>query len=129
MTEQSEPYVVSFYCDPCARRSGRRRLLGGAEQNPAIYGGWAIWVTRRVGHVPRPREDPVGNDGGVPHGDFPEPAARAPGKRLVMIQIHPLTPAAQLICRRCPARPREARTALVELAEQAVAAGRCDAYV
>jgi hypothetical protein len=36
--------------------------------------------------------------------------------------------AAQLICYRCPARPRLSRAKLVELAEQAEARGRRDAY-
>jgi hypothetical protein len=37
--------------------------------------------------------------------------------------------AAQLICQKCKARPRVAMAKLVELAEQAEAAGRRDAYV
>jgi hypothetical protein len=134
VSEQSEPYVVAFYCDPCARRSGHRRTLAVANQNPATYGGWDIAVVRRAGR-PRPAEKPVGNDGGVPHGDVPMPILSAPGKRLVLVSVHVLEPAAQLMCRRKvptgqrPHRPRVARVELVELASQAEAAGRHDAYV
>jgi hypothetical protein len=35
----------------------------------------------------------------------------------------------QLICPKCSARPRLSRAKLVELAEQAMAASRYDAYV
>jgi len=134
VSEQGEPYVVGFYCDPCARRSGRRRLLASAHSNPATYGGWDILVGRRVGR-PRPGDKPVGNDGGVPHGHFPIPVLSADGKRSVFVAISPLESAVQLKCRRKvpkgerPHRPRVARTKLVELAEQAKAAGRRDAYV
>jgi hypothetical protein len=37
--------------------------------------------------------------------------------------------AAGLICQKCPARPRVELAKLTELAEQAMAAGRHDAYV
>ena len=132
--EQPEPYVVGFYCDPCARRSGQRRLLAVANRNPATFGGWDIAVARRASQK-RPGDKPVGNDGGIPHGDFPMPVATAPGKRLALIALVPLVPAAQLVCRRKvpsgerPHRPRVARVKLVELAEQAEVAGRHDAYV
>lgn len=134
--EQTEPYVVGFYCDPCARRSGRPRLLATASRNPATFGGWDLWVARRDGRTPRLRNKPGGNDGGVPHGDVPQlPVARSADKRLALIPIFPLTPAAQLICRRKvpkgerPHRPRMARTTMVEIAERTEAAGRHDAYV
>jgi hypothetical protein len=134
--EQPEPYTVGFYCDPCARRDGRRRLLAVANRNPATIGGWDIAVTRRAGHSPERRHHPGGNDGGVPHGDVPQlVTGTAPDKRLQLIPIYPLTPAAQLICRRRvppgerPHRPRLSRTALVGLAERTAAAGRHDAYV
>jgi hypothetical protein len=133
--KQPEPYVVAFYCDPCARRSGRRRMLAVANRNPATYGGWDISATRRVGHVPSPKQKPVGNDGGVPHGDSPGAVATAPGKRLVLVSVPVLEPAAQLVCRRkVPEgerqhRPRVARAKLVELADKAEAVGRHDAYV
>lgn len=134
MVEQPEPYVVGFYCDPCARRSGRRRLLAIANRSSSVFGGWDIAVVRRAGS-PRPAEKPVGNDGGVPHGDFPMPILSAPGKRVVFISISPLERAVQLKCRRKipkgerPHRPRVARTELVERAHQAEDAGRHDAYV
>jgi hypothetical protein len=133
VSEQAEPYAIGIYCDPCARRSGRRRLLAVAQRNPATFGGWDIAVARRAGRA-HPGDKPVGNDGGVPHGDFPEPALTAPGKRLRLIPISPLESATQLVCRRKvpkgerPHRPRMARTRVVELAEQAAAAGRRDAY-
>ena len=141
VTEQPDSLSVGFYCDLCAQQSGRRRMLGVASQSPTTFGGWDVWIARRVGRAPHPegmaaRPSPltIANDGGVPHG-VPEPIATAPGRRLVLIPISPLTPAAQFICRRKvprgqrPHRPRVARTKLVELAEQAVAAGRRDAYV
>lgn len=134
VVEQPEPYVVGFYCDACARRSGRRRLLAVANRNPVRFDGWDVAVVRRAGQ-PRPGEHPLGNDGGVPHGDFPMPILSAPGKRSVAVSISPMDPAAQLQCRRKvpegerPHRPRVARSKLVELAEQTEAAGRHDAYV
>jgi hypothetical protein len=109
-------------------------MLACANRSPATYGGWDILVSRRVGR-PRPGDKPVGNDGGVPHGDFPMPVLSAEGKRAVFVAISPLESAAQLVCRRkVPEgerqhRPRVARAKLVELAEQAEAAGRRDAYV
>lgn len=66
--------------------------------------------------------------GGAPHG----PRRRMgrvvqPGHRFILV---PLTaPAAALDCPNCPARPRLSRAKLVELAQQALAAGRHDAYV
>jgi hypothetical protein len=134
VSKQGEPYVVGFYCDPCARRSGHLRLLATANQNPATFGGWDIWVSRRIGHAAGPNKV-VGNDGGVPHGDFPGPVATAPERRLVQVLVGPFAPAAQLKCRRKvprgerPHRPRVALAKLIKLAEQAMAAGRHDAYV
>jgi hypothetical protein len=111
-------------------------MLAVANRNPATYGGWDISVARRDGHSPQRRHHAGGNDGGVPHGDVPQlTVARSADKRLALIPIYPGTPAAQLICRRKvppgqrPHRPRPARDKLVELAEQAEAAGRHDAYV
>ena len=111
-------------------------MLGVANRNPATVGGWDIWVARRDGHSPQRRHHAGGNDGGVPHGDVSQlTVARRPDKRLALIPIYPLTPATQLKCRRKvpegerPHRARVARMKLVELAEQAEAAGRHDAYV
>jgi hypothetical protein len=66
--------------------------------------------------------------GGAPHGprERTGPVVQ-PGHRFVLV---PLTaPAAALDCPNCRARPRLARAKLVALAEQALAAGRRDAYV
>jgi hypothetical protein len=111
-------------------------MLAVANRNPATYGGWDISVARRDGHSPQRRHHAGGNDGGVPHGDVPQlTVARSADKRLALIPIYPGTPAARLLCRRKvppgqrPHRPRPARDKLVELAEQAEAAGRHDAYV
>ena len=63
------------------------------------------------------------------------PVLSAAGKRSVFVAITPLESAVQLKCRRKvsrgeqPHRPRLSRAKLVELAEQALAAGRRDAYV
>ena len=63
--------------------------------------------------------------GAVP--DHPKHIAPKPGR----FQLVPLdfgVSAAEFICQRCKARPRVAIKKLVELAEQAMAAGRHDAY-
>jgi hypothetical protein len=66
--------------------------------------------------------------GAVP--DNPRRVAVERGRRLVLTEVHPLeVSAAQLICRDCTARPRVALAKLMELADQAEAAGRHDAYV
>jgi hypothetical protein len=136
VSEQHEPYVVGFYCLPCYRRYGRRRFLAVANSNPATFGGWDIDVARRAGHSPQRRHHAGRNDGGVVHGDVSQLVTKtAPDKRLQLIPIYPLSPAAQLICRRKvpegerPHRPRLSRAAMVELVEGAKAAGRHDVYV
>ena len=75
--------------------------------------------------------DPVvWSAGGHPHGPRTRvgPVLVPGGHRFVLVPLSMWAPAAQLICYRCPARPRVARAKLVELAEQAMAAGRRDAY-
>lgn len=57
------------------------------------------------------------------------PVLQPGGLRFVWVPLKAGLLSAQLICYKCPARPRLSRAKLVELAEQAVAAGRRDAYV
>jgi hypothetical protein len=52
-----------------------------------------------------------------------------PGRFQLIPLTNPDVSAVQLICPKCSARPRVARAKLVELAEQAMATGRHDAYV
>jgi hypothetical protein len=121
---------VTLRCWQCHRHYGPAPVLGYAGRNPATPGGWDVEVTRRVGRPTRPNLTKPGNDGGVPHGRFPYPVA-GDGQRTVVIPIYPPMPAVQLICpsRRCTARPRESRAALVKLAEEALRRGERDAYV
>jgi hypothetical protein len=51
-----------------------------------------------------------------------------PGRFQLVPLDNPAVSAVQLICAKCSARPRVARAKLAELAEQAMAAGRHDAY-
>jgi hypothetical protein len=63
--------------------------------------------------------------GAVP--DRPRNIAPKPG-RFQLVPPLPEASAAQLICPKCPARPRVAVAKLMELADHAEAAGRHDAY-
>jgi hypothetical protein len=134
-----------FYCDRCARRYGSRRLLAAADRyagpGPGTTqpsDGWRLWLSRRAGRksptvslysgrqVPRVSlYTPV-----VPSTRGARqrigPVLQPGGHRFVLVSLETWAP---LICYRCPARPRESRAALVELAERTVAAGRRDAYV
>lgn len=49
MSEQRAPHDVVFYCDACARRSGRRRFLAAGDQDRAMSDGWRLWLARRGG--------------------------------------------------------------------------------
>jgi hypothetical protein len=147
MSEQPAPHDVVFYCDPCARRSGRRRLLAAADRDAATSDGWRFWLARRGGRkvmVPlyNGRQVPAvalvtPTIGGHLHGPRQRigPVLQLGGHRFVLVPFDVAAPAAQLICYRNvpkgqrPHRPRVARTTLVELAERAVAYGRRDAYV
>jgi hypothetical protein len=120
--------VVVFRCDRCARRFGRAPVLAKAARNSGE--GWGLWLARRTGRHPHsgmalPWGGPPNANGKLfylSHGSKPGES------RLLWI---PFTEsAAQLACRRrCGARPRVARTMLIKMAEQAIAAGRHDAYV
>lgn len=125
-----------FYCDRCARRDGRKRILAVAERGPHpwcppdLWNLWGFSVVRRAGRAPSEPGVAVATSysGGVPHGE-PKRVAMRVGRRLALVPLNLFEPAAQLVCRHCKARPRVARAQLVELADQAEAAGRRDAYV
>jgi hypothetical protein len=131
MTEQPEPYEVAIRCDRCLRRYGHdgARLLAVAELKPGE--DWGVWEALRGGRGARPV---AVREGGAPHGKVQYIAAPGPGagySRARRLVVDPITAAAaQLECPRktCTHRPRESRARLVALAEQAMAAGRHDAY-
>ncbi|HEV8425709.1 MAG TPA: hypothetical protein VGS14_11040 [Actinomycetes bacterium] len=143
MAEQPLPHDVVFYCDQCARRHGSRRLLAAAdrysEPGPGTAwpsDGWRLWLGRRSGRKVRLTSvtGPTAlSGGGHPDKRRPRervgPVLRPGGLRFLWVPLDMWAPAAQLICYKCSARPRVARAKLVELAEQAMAAGRHDAYV
>jgi hypothetical protein len=147
MSEQPAPNDVLFYCDACARRSGRRRFLAAGDQDRAMSDGWRLWLARRGGRkVTVPlyggRQVPTvalvtPTIGGRLHGPRQRigPVLQPGGHRFVLVPLDVAAPAAELVCyRNVPRgerqhRPRVARTMLVELAEQTIASGRCDAYV
>jgi hypothetical protein len=141
VSEQREPHDVVIYCDRCASRYGSRRLLAAADRYPGpgpgtAYpsDGWRFWLGRRAGRKVRITDGGymplMRSAGGVPHGPRERvgPVLQPGGHRFGLVPLDMWTPAAQLICHKCPARPRVARAKLVELAERAVAAGRRDAY-
>jgi hypothetical protein len=106
---------IAIRCDVCHRRYGRAPVLamvdgdGRGDRDVTV----ARRRSRRIGVVR------AGDRVGAP---------RVPGARL---DLEPLTASwAQLVCptRNCTHKPREARAKLVELAEQARAANRPDAY-
>jgi hypothetical protein len=129
--EQRDQYRVAVYCDRCAQRRGRGPVLAVAQREPwMVDGHWQLKVARRL---PRrlPPESPrvvtSYSGGAVPDRRKRWQAER--GRRLVLVPVHALErSAALLICQKCKARPRVAVAKLVELAEQAMAAGRHDAY-
>lgn len=138
-------YRVIIHCDRCAQRRGRGPVLAVADRTlrcpilalaarqPRCPEGWRIWrlrVARRLARRLPPHWQPVATSysgGAVP--DQPKRVALERGRRLVLVPLHPLeASAAQLICRDCKARPRVSQAKLIELAEQAEAASRHDAY-
>lgn len=132
MVEQPKRFDVVFYCDQCAQHSGRRRILAAAARDNRLPEGRRLWIGRRL-----PRRPSQSWRQGAPFahsysgGAVPDNRTRVmlPSGRFVWVPLHPVaSPAAQLICYTCTARPRVARTKLVELAEQAEARGRRDAY-
>jgi len=134
-----DQFDVIYYCNQCARRSGRLRVMAAAKHDPtpSAWGirpphGWRIWYARRLPKKIR-LEDTAGyltviSAGGAPHGPRKRQGLVVqPNLRFVLVPL--AGSSAALDCRRCPARPRETRETLVELAERTVAAGRRDAYV
>jgi hypothetical protein len=93
-----------------------------------VDGHWRFEIARRL-----PRRLPPDlnvfksySGGAVP--DQPKHGVVKRG-RFALVKLFPFeASAAQLICQKCKARPRVAVAKLVELAEQAMAAGRHDAY-
>ena len=132
VNEQSDVYRVTFHCDRCAQRWGRGPILAVAEREPwMVKGHWRFQVARRTPRKVTPERVKLGSipsysGGAIP--DQPKHIAPRPGR----FQLVPLSAfhasAAQLICQRCKARPRIAVAKLTDLAEQAMAAGRHDAY-
>jgi hypothetical protein len=129
--EQPNQYRVTFYCDRCARRDGRNRIVAVADRgvDPQHPDFWWMSVARRAGRAPTKPSSAVGTSrsGGLPHGESKRVKMQV-GRRLVLVPLHPLDSAAQLICRHCKARPRIAQAKLIQLADQAMAIGRHDAY-
>ena len=132
MPEQSHLYRVTFYCDPCAQRWGRGPVLAVAEREPWMAEGhWRFEVARRTPRKVSPERARIGALTSYSGGAVPDQPKRFVGKpgRFQLIPLSAFdTSAAGLICRKCPARPRVALAKLIELAEQAMAAGRHDAY-
>jgi hypothetical protein len=98
---------VFMRCDSCARDLGKAApVLAACGHHPS---GWSVAVLRRL---PRRRTLDA------------QPPYRRVVSRMALdgrgIELH---------CRRCHRRPRVGRRELYALAEQALAAGRSDAYV
>jgi hypothetical protein len=96
-----------------------------------VEGHWLLDVTRRSSRKISPERVRAGSirsysGGAVP--DRPRHIAPKPGRFQLIPVLAFETSAAQLICPKCRARPRVAVAKLIELAEQAMAAGRHDAY-
>ena len=119
--EQRDQYRVTVYCDQCAQRWGRGPILAVVEKEPwMVDGHWRLAISRQV---------PVATSysGGV-IPDRPKRFA-IQRRRLQLVPVSVLSAsAARLQCPKCAARPRVAVAKLMELAEQAMAAGRHDAY-
>ena len=133
VSEQSAGYRVTFYCDRCARRWGRSPILAIADKEPwTVDGHWRLRVTRRRSRPISPERARAGSirsysGGAVP--DRPRHIAPKPGRFQLVPVLAIETSAAQLICPKCGARPRVAMEKLGDMADQAMAAGRLDAYV
>lgn len=125
MFEQRERVEIAVYCDRCRHWYGDEQLLARVDRVPGE--GWQVWVARRADRAPFATV--VAPTVGAPPGpllSFGQYIEVGDRHRLVLLPLR--GSAAQLACRRCPRRPREARAKLVKLAEQAIAAGRRDAY-
>jgi hypothetical protein len=130
--EQRNRYRVTVYCDCCAQRWGRGPVLAVADRLPGmVEGHWKLQIARRASRKLSPERVRAGSmksysGGAVP--DQPQHFAPKPG-RFQLVPLRALdASAAQLICSKCPARPRVTLAKLIDLAEQTMAAGRHDAY-
>lgn len=132
MSEQSDAYRVTFYCDCCAQRWGRGPVLAVAHRGSDWpEGQWWVQVARRSRRPISPeraRAESVKSYSGGAVPDRPNRFIPTPGRFQLVPLTNPDVSAVRLICRKCSARPRVARVKLVELAEQAMAGGRHDAY-
>jgi hypothetical protein len=112
---------VTVRCDPCARD------LGPAAPALALCSrngdGWYFMALERL-NVRRQTPEQTGEQHTRQVSNLNRPPSRVYG----YVQ-RPRTRGADFICRRCGHRPRISRQALCELAEQAVAARRHDAYI
>ena len=132
VSEQSDAYRVTFYCDRCAQRWGRGPVLAVADREPwMVEGHWRFHIARRTPRRLSPERVRMGSMKSYSGGAVPDQPRRFAPK-VGRFQLVPLSAfhasAAGLICPKCKARPRVAIEKLVELAEQAMAAGRHDAY-
>jgi hypothetical protein len=131
VSEQPNRYSVTFYCDRCAQRWGYAPVLAVANREPwMVEGHWWLQVARRLPRrlPPELLPFPVKSHSGGAVPDQPKRAVVKRG-RFALVRLSALeASAAQLICQKCKARPRVAVTKLIELAEQAMAASRHDAY-
>jgi hypothetical protein len=97
-----------------------------------VEGAWELQVARRMPRRLSAERVRIGSVKSYSGGAVPDQPKRFAPK-VGRFQLVPLsafhTSAAGLICQKCKARPRVAVTKLYELAEQAMAAGRHDAYV
>ena len=132
MSGQSDVYRVTFYCDQCARRWGRGPVLAVTQGGPNWpEGQWWVQVARRMRRPISPeraRAESVKSYSGGAVPDRPNRFRPSPGRFQLVPLNNPDASAVQLICSKCSARPRLSREKLAELAEQAMAAGRHDAY-
>jgi hypothetical protein len=132
VSEQSDAYRVTFYCDCCAQRWGRGPVLAIADRGSDWPEGcWWLQVARRRSRPISPeqaRAESVRSYSGGAVPDRPNRFKPKPGRfQLVPLNTFGIS-AAGLVCPKCKARPRVAVAKLVELAEQAMAASRHDAY-
>jgi hypothetical protein len=108
-------------CDPCARD------LGPAAPALALctrtQNGWWFMALER----PRLRRQDA-QQAMAHHERQVSNFNRLPSRTCGFVQRHG-TRGADFVCRRCNHRPRISRRALYELADQAIAAGRRDAYL
>ena len=132
MAKQTNQYRVTFYCDQCAQRWGRGPVLAVADRGSDWpEGQWWVQVARRIRQPISPeraRAESVKSYSGGAVPDRPKRFLPTPGRFQLVPLTNPEVSAARLICRKCSARPRVALAKLIELAEQAMAAGRHDAY-